>query len=297
MAKKIIRLPGHMSRSLLRLASAGVAFLFTLFIYASGQVTQATSQGKTALAKAGSGNSLQSLDSIMPAYGVIGPLYGIIGEYGMPYAEFSVKGTIRSSFDGAKLEGVEVIVKDTVTKQTMDSSFTTTDGSFLVSFRQTPKIAAPALNTWVLQVRDIDGAHNGSFANKDTLISIPTDSLKGGSGFLIGADTVNVELYLQKIPVSVIPTVNGASQARLSVLAWRGVNAAIETRYSLPVAALTRIALYSATGRLLRDIFERVESAGDHAANIETSGLSAGTYFLKLQSGAYDAITRIVVER
>ena len=271
MAKKIIRLPGRMSMVLLRLIGAAVTFLFTFFVYASGQIIS-------------SGRALAKTDSsvVLPAYGVV-PLYGIIVWYGPASAQFSIKGTIRSQADNSTIENVKVFLKDTTTKQVVDSAFTAADGSFSMTFQ------APMFNTWNFEAQDVDGAQNGSFQNKDTLISVPP---VGG-----WADTVTIELYLQKLSQAVNPAGPGASPAAMSMRAWRSANGTIEMRYALPAGAQTRMALYGATGRLIKEIFDRSESAGEHEARLEISGLSAGIYFLKLQAGAHAAITRISIER
>jgi hypothetical protein len=272
MARKMIRLPGRMSMLLLRLIGAAVTFLFTFFVYASGQIIS-------------SGRALVKADTsvVIPVYGVV-PLYGIVVWYGPASAQFSVKGTIRSQADNAKIENVKVFVKDTTTKQVVDSALTAADGSFSMTFFQ-----SLGFNTWIFEAQDIDGAQNGSFQNKDTLISIPA-----GSGL---ADTVTIELYLQKLSQAVNPVGPGAFPAAMSMRAWRSANGTIEMRYALPAGAQTRMALYGASGRLIKEIFDRSESAGEHAARLETSGLSAGMYFLKLQTGAHAAITRISIER
>jgi hypothetical protein len=271
MAKKIIRFPGRMSMVLLRLMGTAVTFLFTFFVYASGQIIS-------------SGRALVKADTtvVFPAYGVV-PLYGIIVWYGPASAQFSVKGTIRSQADNAAIENIKVFLKDTTTKQVVDSALTAADGSFSMT------IQTPLFNTWIFEAQDIDGAQNGSFQNKDTLISF---SPVGG-----WADTVTIELYLQKLSSAVNPAGPGASPAAMSMRAWRSANGTIEMRYALPAEAQTRMALYGATGRLIKEIFDRSQSAGEHEARLETSGLSAGIYFLKLQAGTHAAITRISIER
>jgi hypothetical protein len=278
MARKMIRLPGRMSMVLLRLIGAAVTFLFTFFVYASGQIIQTTSKGLT---KADSTIVVPDY-GIAPLYGVI-PLYGIVVWYGPASAQFSIKGTIRSQADNATIENVKVFLKDTATMQVVDSASTAADGSFFMTFGHAP------LNTLIFEAQDIDGAQNGSFQNKDTLISVPAIS-----GL---ADTVTIELYLQKLSQAVNPVGPGASPTAMSMRAWRSANGTIEMRYALMAGAQTRMALYGATGRLIKEIFDRSESAGEHAARLETSGLSAGIYFLKLQTGTRAAITRISIER
>ncbi len=256
MAKRIIRLPGRMSIVLLRLAGTAITFLFAFFVYASGQIVSA-------------GRSLVRVDvsAISPAYGIV--------MYGPPITSSTIKGTIRSAVDSTPLKNAKIVVQDTAAGQTIDSGFTADSGSYSMTFNH-----AVGINSWVLEVRD------SLYITKDTLISFPAN----------GNDTLNVDLYLQKMPLMVRPAGSNVSQAP-SLLAGQEAKGSIETRYTLQVAGRAHLALYAATGRLVREFFDRSESAGEHQARLETSGLPAGIYFLKLQTGTHAAITRIPLER
>jgi putative lipoprotein (rSAM/lipoprotein system) len=302
MAKKIIRLPGRMSLMLLRLVGTAITFLFTFFVYASGQVVQATASGRSTAGQAGMAK-VAKLDSttISPLYG-IAPAYGIV-EYGpveIPYAHFMIRGTIKSLAENAPVKNAKVVLQDTTTKQNVDSASTASDGSFSMAFTQY-LTASEALGTspftWILDVQDKDSAQGGPFLSKDTLISIPRDSLKGGSGVFAGADTVDIELYLQKASAAALQTRPAGMQSRMAMRAWRAADGTIEMRYALPAAVQTRLSLYDANGRLTREFFDRTEAAGEHEARLETYGLSAGIYFIKLLAGAQAAITKISIER
>jgi putative lipoprotein (rSAM/lipoprotein system) len=288
MAKRIIRLPGTMSKALLRLIGAAITFIFTFFIYASGQIVTSAGAGRTAMAKLAGGQANQGDSSIIvtPAYGIV--WYGPVISYG----HFTIKGTIKSLDDQASVANAKILLQDTTTKQVVDSAFTTSDGSFSMTFDE-----SIYLNTWIFEVRDAKGAQGVSYFDKDTLISIPPDSLKGGSGSFKGADTVDVELYLQKVSSSAGKTTPHFSKPRLSLRAWRNADGTIGMQYTLLSREQTRAAFFNANGALVNEVFERYEPAGKHEARLETAGLSAGIYFLKLQAGEHVAITKIPVER
>ena len=106
MAKKIIRLPGRMSMMLLRLIGAAVTFLFTFFVYASGQIIQTTSKG---LAKADS-------TIVVPDYGIT-PLYGIIVWYGPILRAVHHQRNAQVSFRQCNNRRHKSDLKDTATKR------------------------------------------------------------------------------------------------------------------------------------------------------------------------------------
>lgn len=281
MARKIIRLPGRMSFLILRLIGAAITFLFGFFVYASGQVIQAN----RGLAKADS-------SVVPPEYGPA-PLYGVV-LYGMPYASFTIKGTVISAgpvYGKSAISSERLTLQDTLTKQIVDSAVSKEDGSFSMTFSEMPR----ALMTWILITSD--GGAPGCCATLDTLISVPQDSLKGGSGFYAGADTVNIDplagcgCLLSKDPVT-----NDNPQT-LAMKVWQVSGGAIEARYMLPNSERIHMALYGISGKLMKEFIDRSESAGVHDTRLETSGLPAGIYFLKLQTGSHAAITRISIDR
>jgi|GEM_PF-1867043 hypothetical protein len=285
MAKKIIRLPGTMSRMLLRLLGAAITFIFTSFVYASGQVVTAAGAHKTSLAKLTAGQGDTSV--------IIDPLYGIVwyGPVILPYGQFSIKGTIKSLDDQMPVNA-KILLRDTTTKQVADSAVTALDGSFFMTFNE-----VVYLNTWIFEVREAKGAQSVSYVDKDTLVSIPQDGLKGGNGSFRGADTIDVELYLQKASSATEKAAPHSLLPRLSLRAWRDADGTIGMQYALPSQGRTHAALFNANGALVKELFTRDEPAGEHDARFETAGLQAGMYFVKILAGRYAAIAKVPVER
>ena len=73
-------------------------------------------------------------------------------------------------------------------------------------------------------------------------------------------------------------------------------------RYTLPTAAVVRLALYDLAGRSVRVIEQGGREAGEHTARFDGSGadgraLAAGLYFVRLEAGGRSATTRLVVTR
>jgi putative lipoprotein (rSAM/lipoprotein system) len=302
MAKKMTKLPSNLSRMILRLISAACAFTFTFFIYATGQVIQP--DGGSGSVKAASGLSKVSRDTlifVVPDYGVIPlygiPVYGVIPMYGAPYADFTVKGTIKSENNPLGIANIKVTLEDTTSKTVIDSGFTAQDGSFSMTHS-----SAPWLNTWVFRAQDIDGAANGLFKEKDTLISIPRDSLKDSmpAFFYDGKGVASIDLFLKDLSSGVQPP-QGPLAARSSsgqaIRVSRPENGRIEAGFTLASPARTWMALYDAKGRLVRELFDRNESAGSHSAVIETSSLAEGAYFLKLNAGAFVSVAKVIIAR
>jgi hypothetical protein len=235
-----------------------ITFLFTWFVYASGQIITAAGRSAT----------VAKMQSIIPAYGVM--------EKELASAQFSVKGTVKSGYSNSAVGNAKITLKDTTTKQTVDSTLTSMDGSFFMSFVQ----PNPIPNTWLLGVRAT------YYMNKDTLISITA------------GDTANVNLALEwVVPVYGCPPPSAKSGIFNMSAQTRAVDGAIGVNYSLPAQGQTRLELYHANGSLVKELFKRRESAGPHEIRIESSGLSAGTYFLKLQCGEQVAITKFSVRQ
>ncbi|MBN2465615.1 T9SS type A sorting domain-containing protein [candidate division WOR-3 bacterium] len=56
-------------------------------------------------------------------------------------------------------------------------------------------------------------------------------------------------------------------------------------QYSLPVAGRVRLELYDAAGRLVRVVRNGLQESGQHAATLDSRGLAAGIYLLRLDTG------------
>ena len=112
-------------------------------------------------------------------------------EYGMPHADFKVTGTVQSADSSLPVKGLSVSLRDTMNASgIIDSARTDSLGRYLLEFS-----GYAFGNTWTLRVKDIDSSANGSFAEKDTVISQPP--LQGGDGHWYeghGEETVDVNV-------------------------------------------------------------------------------------------------------
>jgi|WetSurMetagenome_2_1015567.scaffolds.fasta_scaffold00142_18 hypothetical protein len=256
MARKIRLVSNRLSGLLLRLTGMAIAFLFSAFVHASGQII-------TAAGKCGAAVKRQS---IVPAYAFIAD--------STPVSRFSAKGVIESSVDSTAIATVKVTLRDTASKQVLDSTITNADGMFFMTVTN----PSPVLHAF-LHVDRI-----ARFFGKDTLLSIPA------------GDTANVQLRLYSaVPVYGCPPASATSgMANVFTHACR-LGAAIEVRYSLSAGGQTRLSLFKANGTLVTEVFCGREQAGDHEARMETAGLPGGMYYLLLRAGGYVAVTKIAV--
>ena len=103
MAEKIIKLPNIMALSILRITNSVLAVILSLFCFISGQAAKvAGSSGVT---------SVSIVDVLVePDYGVT-PLYGVV-EYGMPWAEFIIDGSVKALSDENPIENTKITVMD-----------------------------------------------------------------------------------------------------------------------------------------------------------------------------------------
>lgn len=105
-------------------------------------------------------------------------MHGPAPMYGMPNADYNVSGTVSSADQNMPVKGLLVSIADTLdSSRIIDSTRTDSLGRYSLQFS-----GDPFGNTWDLRVKDIDSIVNGSFAMKDTIISIPESELKEPSG-------------------------------------------------------------------------------------------------------------------
>lgn len=98
--------------------------------------------------------------------------------YGMPYANYTISGTVRSTDQNLPVKALLISLKDTGSlSELIDSTRTDSLGRYSLEFT-----VAPHENVWLLGVRDVDSSDNGSFLPKDTVVSIPQSELKDPSG-------------------------------------------------------------------------------------------------------------------
>ena len=276
MAKKIIMAPGKFSRWALRLISAGITFVFAVFMSVTAQAQQIPgkqSQGKAKSTLSGTNLisvTLDSLPSVIPAYGVV-------VMYGPCLASFSVKGFIRSEAGNA-IPNCKVVVRDTAAKRGIDSTFSGQDGSF--SFINESTFCG--ISTWILNAIDTSRVFN----DKDTLFSIVNSG-----------EEADITVYLSERALAVAQNSPGNAADFPSLSAGVTSSGSIEARYNLPAAGQARLALYNASGRFVKEEVNSWSSSGAHSATIDASGLPAGAYFLKLQTGEFAAVARVFLFR
>ena len=90
-------------------------------------------------------------------------------EYGTPSADFIVNGVIENQA-GQLIPNIKVVMS-------YDSTNTNADGTFSLKNRN-----FPAKQTLILKIRDIDGAINGSYQDKDTTIVFDNNTYANGDG-------------------------------------------------------------------------------------------------------------------
>ncbi len=106
-------------------------------------------------------------------------------EYGSPSATFILNGTVKSSYDQQPIPNIKV---------THYSSGTFTDNSGYFSLTFMNDGDGKLLN---YSFQDVDTASNGSFKNKDTIISFEDVTFTGGSGkWDKGTGTKTVDIFL-----------------------------------------------------------------------------------------------------
>jgi hypothetical protein len=72
--------------------------------------------------------------------------------------------------------------------------------------------------------------------------------------------------------------------------------------YSLPAASPVRLVIYDPSGRQVATLVDRVQTAGHHSANWDGrtdagDQVASGTYFCRLEAGAFEEVRRIVLVR
>jgi subtilisin family serine protease len=68
-------------------------------------------------------------------------------------------------------------------------------------------------------------------------------------------------------------------------------------QFHVPVAPWTSLALYDNLGRLVRTVVSARLDAGAHSARLDTQGLAAGMYLLRLDIGEYRAHLPVIISR
>ncbi len=126
-------------------------------------------------------------------------------EYGVPTAEFEIKGTITDSITAAPIPNARVIVTLDQKYNVLDSLQVITDtlalkesdenGKYDVQFSEFPLDSL----TFKVKVEDLDGAANGGeYVTTEKNITFRFSDLQGGKGWYSGKAAKTLDLKLKK---------------------------------------------------------------------------------------------------
>ena len=105
------------------------------------------------------------------------PEYGVNwNEYGVPSADYKVKGVIKSEADDNPINGISVVLKAEYVYK-IGSALTDNSGYFIADAH-----AAPAVNIIYVELTDIDGKENGLFETKVVEADFTNAVFTGSSG-------------------------------------------------------------------------------------------------------------------
>jgi hypothetical protein len=119
-----------------------------------------------------------------------------VAEYGVPSADFKVKGTVKSAHTGNPIPNIRIIVKEPF-ERNADTAFTDAGGNYSLEINQI--IGFPVK----IHAHDVDGEANGSF-NPDSIV-VDWDNvsrIKKGKGWYKGMYEKNDADFILKSPVA-----------------------------------------------------------------------------------------------
>ena len=106
-------------------------------------------------------------------------------EYGTPSARFKVHGTVTSE-DSLKIPNIRIVMET-------DTDYTGINGEFAVE-----TVSFPLSQDFLIEFDDIDGAVNGAFQSKDTLVSFEDPQfVNGDGGWFEGETSKEVDVALK----------------------------------------------------------------------------------------------------
>jgi putative lipoprotein (rSAM/lipoprotein system) len=126
---------------------------------------------------------------------VIGFVFGfsanVAAQYGVPPSNFRIKGVVLSENDKTPVQNIKVKINEK--KKWIASSSTNSKGEFV--FHITDEELG---DTIFLNVSDVDGASNGSYKNKDTILKFVWNDFKSiQDNFYDGENDPAVKIYLK----------------------------------------------------------------------------------------------------
>jgi len=126
-------------------------------------------------------------------------------EYGVPHADYEIKGIVTDSITSTPLQHVKVTITQTQTHVMKDSTVTYTDtlavketdsaGKYDVQFQTFPL----EVMTFKVKAEDIDGAANGGdFTSQQKDAQFTNSDLSGGKSWYTGKAVKTIDIKLKK---------------------------------------------------------------------------------------------------
>ncbi len=148
---------------------------------------------------------LKPFDAVILALlGCIGFLTGCnlsdppVAEYGVPSADFIIKGTVTDSISSTPIPNIRIIRGDSTVYSypQFDTIYTDAEGKYQTTVSAFP-VESP---TFHLKVDDIDGTQNGGDFQRKTVkvVFTSTDWIKKESGWYAGKAQKTVDIKLKK---------------------------------------------------------------------------------------------------
>lgn len=118
-------------------------------------------------------------------------------EYGMPWAEFEVKGKVTDAED-KPIKGIKVSVDDDRLRKSLESDFYSDEnGNYVIIYGNTQKTVGEV----VIIAEDIDGEDNGGlFERKELSITIEDEDYTGSGNWYKGKATKALDIELESTP-------------------------------------------------------------------------------------------------
>lgn len=117
-----------------------------------------------------------------------------VAAYGMPHASFKARGTIKAANTGEPIEGIEITISELDDYPETDTTFSDESGEYRCS-----TTIFSHEDSLKLSFRDVDGAENGLFIPKDTVIHYRKSELTGASGdWYLGEISKEINITLEE---------------------------------------------------------------------------------------------------
>ena len=101
---------------------------------------------------------------------------GSVVEYGTPSATYKAKGVVVSESDGRPIERIRIELKRDGTDWAIADTYTNSEGYFSLKGREFPR------QKLYVELSDVDGEENGSFAGMEIEADFSNTTFTGGSG-------------------------------------------------------------------------------------------------------------------